>query len=343
MPALLLLLAVLMLAAPADAGVPRIVGGDGTPNESLPYMASLIVPGRQAREGHFCGGSVIAPTVVMTAAHCVADTPPGHVDVVTGRTYLSDENSGQLSNVATIAVHPGWDGTNNDIAVVHLKAPVSVQPVALATGGRNEQAVVAGWGISERGGISDQLRAVELPIATTFDCRDAFGSAFRPDTMVCAGGEDGRDSCSGDSGGPLLAAGEAAAAVQIGIVSFGSNPCGQRGVPGVYTRVSAYGAWLASVTGGGTQPPPATEPASVRIGRIRCGRVFCRVEVRTQGELAAVRVSVRNRVAQARPAGAGRWIATLRLPYGNSTVTASPLRADGTLAGRTARVPIRVT
>lgn len=339
-------LSALVLATPADARVPRIIAGDGAAIEALPYMASLTVTGRSAREGHFCGGTVIAPAIVLTAAHCVERSRAAAVTVVTGRTRLSDEASGERSRVASIAVHPAWDGTNADVAVLRLAAPVAAAPLALSEGGDHEQpatqAVVAGWGVTGRGGISDELRAVDLPITRTRDCRKTFGGAFDPSTMVCAGG-DGHDSCSGDSGGPLLATDGSGTIVQVGIVSFGTDPCGQRGVSGVYTRVSAMRSWLASVTDTQVAPEDPAATARVRIGRISCGRFRCRVELHVSGQVAAVRVGVRDRVARARPAGGGRWVASLALPYGNSTVTASPLRADGSAAGRTARVPIRIT
>ncbi len=239
-----------------------------------------------------------------------------------------------------VSVHPGWDGTSNDLAVLRLDSPVAAAPIALSTGGTYKQSTTAGWGIVGQGGIPDALRAVELPISTTRDCRKAFGRQFDPATQVCAGG-DGRDSCSGDSGGPLLGVTADGLLEQIGIVSYGSNPCGQKGIPGSYTRVSAYARWLASKMD--PTSAPVTPTARVHIGRIRCWRIRCQVELRVQGEVAGIRVGVRDRVAQARPVGGGRWLAMLNLPYGHSTLTASPLRADGSPAGRTAHTPIRVT
>lgn len=338
---LVVTLAALAAAAPAHGAInPLIVGGDKAPVEALPYMASIGFSGASARAGHFCGGTVITPTMVLTAAHCMIEESPARLTVTTGRTRLSDGTTGQRTGVRWISIHPGWDGTSDDLAVLRLDSPVTAAPIALSTGGTYTQSTTAGWGIVGRGGVSDELRAVELPISTTRDCRKAFGLQFDPATQVCAGG-DGRDSCSGDSGGPLLTVTADGALEQIGIVSYGSNPCGQLGIPGSYTRVSAYAKWLASKTD--PAPAPVTPTARVHIGRISCGRIRCQVALRVQGTVAGIRVGVRDRVAQARPIGGGRWIATLNIPYGHSTISASPLRADGTAAGRTVRVPVRVT
>lgn len=335
------------LAAPASAHEPRVVGGDTAAIDSVPFAASLVRAGAPARESHFCSGSVIGAQYVLTAAHCLPQADAADIEVVTSRSRLSDETAGQRTPVAAIFKHPDWDGTNGDVAVLRLAGPVTAPPVALSRGGSHERpgtaATSAGWGVTTTNGpVSNDLRSVELPLATTSACRQDFGDAFDARTMICAGGE-GRAPCSGDSGGPLLAGG-----VQIGVVSFGSHPCGSPGVPDVFMRMSAYASWVADVTGVAAPPgaapvaPPARR-AQVRIGRISCGPVRCRIEVRARGDLAQVSVSVRDRSALARPVARDRWVARMTIPDGVSTIIARPLDITGVPVGRAARARIELS
>jgi trypsin len=318
------------LATPADAGT-RIV--HGAPAE-VPYAVSLVETGYPEPDGHFCGGSVIAPTRVLTAAHCVEGETARSISVVSGRTRLSDTGTGQRTRVASIAVDPRWDGTGHDAALLTLAAPISAPAVPVSAGGAAEQpgarSVVAGWGLtSTDGDISDVLRSTALPVSSTAACRREYGSAFDPATMICAGGE-GPDSCQGDSGGPLVGAD----GTLIGLVSFGGERCGERGVPGVYTRASAELDWLS-----GAVVAPA---AHVRFGRIDCGPRRCRFSLTTRGAIGAIRVRGGGYEAYAWPTSPGRWAVRLPLRDGRSAISATPLTADGVRAGRTTTVRIEI-
>nr|XP_036881537.1 kallikrein-12-like isoform X3 [Manis javanica] len=92
------------------------------------------------------------------------------------------------------------------------------------------------------GPFPDRLQCLNLSIVSSATCQAAFPGRIT-DNMVCAGGIAGEDACQGDSGGPLVCRG-----VLQGLVSWGSvDPCGQKGVPGVYTNICKYVDWIRMV------------------------------------------------------------------------------------------------
>ena len=146
--ALLAWLAVAALVAAEGAGSPRIVGGAEARAGSWPWQVSLTKNGR-----HFCGGSVIAPRWVLTAAHCVEGKRSGDVQVLVGTQDL--EKGGRRLAVAAIRVHEDWDAAamENDIALLQLARPAGVAAVAVANARRTAAATapgslatVTGWG-----------------------------------------------------------------------------------------------------------------------------------------------------------------------------------------------------
>ena len=130
--------------------------------------------------------------------------------------------------------------------------------------------------------------------------------------------------------------------------------------PSVYTRVSAVSGWVARTAGiAASSPAPAAAPAPApapaqsapvaRFGRITCGYVRCSVEVRVSGDSGLSAVVVRasrgavRRIATAGRAGAGRWVASIDLPYGVVSLSAAPINAQGRQAGRPARLTVEVS
>lgn len=111
----------------------------------------------------------------------------------------------------------------------------------------DETLVVAGWGRTESYNFSPTKLKLQIPPVSDYQCIAKFQTikVALADTQICAGGESGRDSCSGDSGGPLMAtfANDSGQWYVKGIVSFG-NRCGLNGWPGVYTKVSSYLKWI---------------------------------------------------------------------------------------------------
>lgn len=108
---------------------------------------------------------------------------------------------------------------------------------------------VAGWGRTEYANKSPVKLKLEVPVKSLPSCRDTFRRANVNvrDRQICAGGEGGRDSCSGDSGGPLMhtASNDSSQWYVEGIVSFGAR-CGTEGWPGIYTRVNRYLDWIST-------------------------------------------------------------------------------------------------
>ncbi|MFE7558557.1 S1 family peptidase [Kitasatospora sp. NPDC057500] len=244
-------------AVPAAQARPqgRIVGGGTVSTGDHPWVVALA--SRQqfgsGRSGQFCGGALVTPTKVVTAAHCFYDEAGGRpVDrpglrVVVGRDDLRG-SAGREVAVRGVWVHPAYSfSTNmNDVAVVTLGESQGSRPVIDLVGqGETEpyrpgnRAQVYGWGdTTGRGDYSPALRGVDVPVIPDQTCAQAYPGGpdgrFDARGMVCAGEQQGgKDACQGDSGGPLVVAGRLA-----GLVSWGTG-CAEAGHPGVYTRIAS--------------------------------------------------------------------------------------------------------
>ena len=241
-----------LAAALAPTSAQAVVGGTTSAEGSQPFMASL-----QGGDGfHFCGGSVIASTWVLTAAHCVADGDASDLYVVTGRTDLNDTSKGQRIKVAQVYVHPAYADDTHDAALLRLSSATSAPALALAGAGDDDleaagtPVTVAGWGdqLPTMGLFaSSTLRQVDLKVVSDAECGQT-NLGFDGPTGVCAAALL-KDSCQGDSGGPLFAV-KAGRKVQLGVVSYGQS-CALPRFPGVYSEVNntAIRGWIGSVSG----------------------------------------------------------------------------------------------
>ncbi|MGW7050825.1 trypsin-like serine protease [Streptomyces sp. NPDC054887] len=227
---------------------PMVIGGTDTSIASAPWMAQLFY--NDGPDSFFCGGAVVAPTKILTAAHCVKGVDwKGKGVVVTGSEKLG---SGARSAVWRQWSHPKYsDRTlDNDIAVLTLASPVKARPIATAKSDDTSsyragtKATVYGWGrtTSTSNAVSQTLRKAELPLNSNATCADwQLGHQFVKGHMVCAGKPaGGRDSntktaCNGDSGGPLVVGGRV-----VGVVSWGVKDCVEKGAYSVYAKVSSY-------------------------------------------------------------------------------------------------------
>jgi trypsin len=224
-----------VLAAPAaDA----IVGGSAAPNGAYSFMASV-----QDGGSHFCGGSVIANDWVLTAAHCVTDGQPAGLTVRVG----SNDNTtgGTVIRVDQVHVDGLYDGSNYDVAVLHLASsvPGNIAKITLAPVGDDSHeaegtpVTVAGWGdwnpVTLGLLATPTLNEVQLNVVSDANCGL---SGVEAATQVCASALL-KDSCQGDSGGPLFWKGPAGQRIQIGVVSHGFL-CAIPEFPGSYSEVN---------------------------------------------------------------------------------------------------------
>ncbi|WP_308315429.1 trypsin-like serine protease [Streptomyces sp. ISL-100] len=232
---------------------PKVIGGTETSISSAPWMAQLFY--EDGDNSFFCGGAVIAPTKILTAAHCVkgADWKNKGVVVTGTETLATDANhGGTVTGVWRQWNHPSYSDytLDNDIAVLTLAYPVTAKPINITKSDDTTSykpgttATVYGWGrtTSTNNDISPTLKKASLPINSDATCADwQLGGEFIPKHMVCAGNpasgqDDGTTTaCNGDSGGPLVVGGKI-----VGVVSWGIQDCVEKGAYSVYSKVSWY-------------------------------------------------------------------------------------------------------
>ena len=256
---------------PAQPNAPTIVGGHEAEPGAWPWQVALIDTGGHPYDDQYCGGSLINPDWVVTAAHCADGSEPGDIQVLAGIHNLVAADAGFVRlNVARIIIHPDYGEVNqydSDIALLELAtsapfrspsaAGLPIAGVALAPENVGAlvgfESTVTGWGNRQPGGgdYPAALHEVEVPIVSNADCRAAYGNTITS-AMLCAGlPEGGKDSCQGDSGGPLVVFSSTRSRWELaGVVSWG-NGCALPGVPGVYTRVSTFAHWIGEETGVG--------------------------------------------------------------------------------------------
>lgn len=259
----LLLLAALLAAVLVPLAAPpagAVTGGEEADPGEWPWQVVLLVDGSV-----WCGGSLLAPDVVLTAAHCTDGQDADQFEVLAGSIDLDEEDVGQRSAVAEIDQNEDYDDTEltSDLSLLMLETPFELnddvqlvqladeeQTAALAEDG--DVAFVTGFGATgETENASDELLEAELQTYDDARCEALYredGDDVFGETQVCAGVDRGHiDACYGDSGGPLVVPvdDERTAWLQIGIVSWGAG-CGQPHRPTVYTQVSAFADWLGA-------------------------------------------------------------------------------------------------
>lgn len=236
-------LAAVSVAAPAQAQAQdvgtQIVGGTRASIATYPYTVYLAT----SSGFQYCGGTLVRPNKVVTAAHCTTGDSPSAVRVVAGRED-KQSTAGVVARVTRIWISPSWSASRftGDVSVLTLDRNLTYRTLPIATS--SDSALYAagttsrilGWGTTCSGcSASRYLRTATVPLTSNAYCSGAYGSEFIASAMVCAGyTQGGVDTCQGDSGGPLVAGGKL-----IGITSWGYG-CAEPGYPGVYTRVMTY-------------------------------------------------------------------------------------------------------
>jgi secreted trypsin-like serine protease len=279
--ALLALLVVPIAAAPAGA----VSGGAALPIAQAPYVAWL---------GGRCTGTLISPTRILTAGHCLDGRSATDEQLLVGvdGNLLSDKQRAALAiPVAGYSVDPKFgesfpfahdDPSNaiavNDVGLILLKKPITtIEPVRVAGAGDTAleapgvQASVIGYGITAPDPVigvpaAHPLQQGTMPVIGASACAQAYPHAIRS-SMGCS--EDLAhhtpviQACAGDSGGPVVVS-TPAGPVQIGVTSWGAETmdgaCGEKLLPDVYMRTAAFTSFI-------DQKRPVIEPFTLRRGR----------------------------------------------------------------------------
>ncbi|XP_069014899.1 serine protease 27-like, partial [Embiotoca jacksoni] len=228
----------------------KIFGGEDASEGSWPWQVALYMYGSFS-----CGGSLINDQWVLTAAHCITRDDLQRSKIFLGRYNRTGANPNEVSRtLEDIICHPKYNTPrfNNDICLLKLSAPVAftiyIKPICLASEKSTFYSGISSWvtgfGITNANVLANILQEVNVPIVGNNRCSCYYKDNYEiTENMLCAGFEaGGKDSCYGDSGGPLMAK-IGHRWVQSGVVSFGLG-CSRPNYPGAYTRVSQYQDWI---------------------------------------------------------------------------------------------------
>ncbi|XP_055550981.1 trypsin 3A1-like [Wyeomyia smithii] len=247
---LLLLSLCLMVQISVALNPSRIIGGKLDTIENNPWLISIAV---EEFGGHFCGGSLITPSWVLTAAHCL-------VEVTDTRSLLlragSDHKNygGEIRKVRQKITHPDFQRyypMDYDYGLMETRRPFVLGPkiAIIQLAGIddslriNQDCKIAGWGVTNNPAqIHRPLKSAIVKVGKLEDCRAKYVPDIITNNMVCAGG-NGNDACQGDSGGPIICGGK-----QFGVVSWGRQ-CGVIDYYVIYASVTVIRRWIFDYVG----------------------------------------------------------------------------------------------
>lgn len=226
----------------------KIVGGVPAEKGELPFQVSL----QSASGSHFCGGSLIKPNWVATAAHCVQGS--ANMKIVLGLHNQKDMAGTEVFRAKRIIAHPQYNRQklDYDYALIQLDRdssfrPIDLNRVEIDIAASPMNVMTSGWGTTSEGSFAlpNILNKVQIPLVTTAECNSATAyDGEITDRMICAGlKEGGKDSCQGDSGGPLFYQQTGGDFTLVGIVSWGEG-CARPNKYGVYSKVNVMTEWF---------------------------------------------------------------------------------------------------
>jgi len=272
------------LASPATASaparLPAITGGAPTQISSDPWDVALI------QRDTLCSGSMIAPTWVLTAAHCVSGLQPSGISAYVGLTNLTQRGPANQVAVAGVFVHPQWDSSTyaNDLALLQLQNPVAQTATTKAIAlpdtadpatwpAKGTPAIISGWGsTTATGTASEVLQSATIQVlgGPADSVCGKYGLSFSSTRSICAGMPNGViDTCQGDSGSGLVVT-LGSTPTLAGVTSAGEG-CAQADYPGIYTRVTTYLPWIRQYIPAPVTPAP---PAGVTVQALSQGRAL---------------------------------------------------------------------
>lgn len=245
---------------PTARGSFRVIGGQESQRLSWPWQVALLTRWSE----QYCGGTLVAPQWMMTAAHCVRKKGRRRRFVIRVGEHNLEDIEGTEDDITPEVEypHPDFDYVTitNDIALVRMREPLPpfAHPGYACIPGENFSpdpdalCHILGWGKRKNTHAfgADSLFEVQVPIVKHKRCQKVFQYPINNHTQICAGYKKGRrDACAGDSGGPLLCPKTDRHTgltrwYLAGITSYGEG-CGRKGKFGIYTRVASYRQWIA--------------------------------------------------------------------------------------------------